>query len=65
MSILIARWAILSSKVGMPIGLICPLVLFGMSTWRTGGARYFPDLRRSSRDNRFSRRLQLYSTAVW
>ena len=51
-----ARWRTLSSKVGMPIGRVSVPVPFGICTRRTGGARYVPDLARSSSDRRLPRR---------
>ena len=45
-----ARCRTLSSKVGMPMGRVCDPSPFGIWTRRTGGARYVPDLARSSSD---------------
>src|SRR5882724_8147046 len=59
-----ARCRTLSSKVGMPLGRVCDPSPFGMWTRRTGGARYVPDLARSSSDWRFSSRFAAYSFAV-
>lgn len=60
-----ARCRTLSSSVGMPSGLVFPaLPGFGMCTRRTGGARYRPDLNRSSRLDRFASRPASYCAAV-
>src|SRR5437667_10699129 len=59
-----ARWRTLSSKVGIPRGRVSLPVPFGMYTRRTGGARYVPDLARSSSDCRFPSRSCSYSSAV-
>ncbi len=45
-----ARRKTLSSNVGMPMARICFPAAFGIWTRRTGGARYVPDLARSSND---------------
>src|SRR5437016_6026771 len=52
-----ARCRTLSSNVGIPSGRVSFPVPFGMRTRRTGGARYAPDLARSSSDSRFSMRV--------
>src|SRR5579883_1991780 len=63
-SIATARWRTLSSNVGIPIGRVSDPLPFGMCTRRTGGARYVPDLARSSSDRRFSSNRSSYCLAV-
>ena len=53
-----ARCRTLSSSVGIPRGRVSFPVPFGMCTRRTGGARYVPDLARSSSDCRLSTQVQ-------
>ncbi len=52
-----ARWRTLSLNVGMPMGRVSLPVPCGIGTRRIGGARYVPDLARSSRAWRWSARL--------
>ena len=59
-----ARWTILSSKVGIPIGRVSPFVPFGICFRRTGGALYTPDFKRRWRSCRFSPRFSAYSSPV-
>ena len=59
-----ARWRILSSRVGMPMGRIFAVPALGMWTRLTGGARYWPLLNRSSSSLRFSSSRSSYASAV-
>ena len=55
----------MSSSVGMPIGRVFPaLPGFGICTRRTAGARYCPDLNRSSKLVRFASKAVSYCAAV-
>ena len=59
-----ARWSTLSSSVGIPIGRVLPVPGLSKCTRRTAGARYRPDLNRSSKLDRFASRSVSYCAAV-